>query len=100
MSADASDTFPGWPRVEAYLLACIKDGDDAKLDTVDLLALVGQRALEQEQLAEARRVLRRLQVGDGCWAFDQGYAACEFRGLERALKPSAGRRRLWPWSRR
>ena len=96
----ASDTFPGWPRVEAYLLECLADGDDAKLSAPDVMVVLGEMARIKGLLDEAGAVARQVAAGDGCWGSEQGYLPCTFRGLERVLEPSLRRRRRWPWGRR
>lgn len=94
---ERADAFPGWPRVEAHLLACLGDGDDAKLSAPDVMVVLGEMARVREQCAATVRVLRAVRAGDGCWSSEQGYASCVFRDVERVLDGVPLRR---PWWRR
>lgn len=90
----APDAFPGWPRVEAELIACINVGDKATLSAPDAMVVLGEMARVKGRLDDAVKVLRRVQDGDGCFGSEQGYAPCAFRGVQQLLD-GAPKRRWW-----
>lgn len=94
MSTAAPSAFPGWPAVEAYLLECLAAGDDAKLTPAEVTALMGEIARLQHCRTSATRALRKVAAGEGCWAFEQGYAPCQFKSVDRFLE-APPRPRWW-----
>lgn len=93
----AVDAFPGWPLIEAAMLDALVVGDDMKLTAGEVAAVIGEMARRKEREAQAARMARRVHAGHGCWASDQGYAACEHPGVEQFLDaaPKRVRRRWW-----
>lgn len=89
--------FPGWARLEQDIVAAVNVGDDVKLSTVQAMTLLGEMARLKGLLDETARVMRRVQGGRDCWGSEQGYAACEFRGVQQLLDgaPKRSRRRWW-----
>lgn len=90
------EAFPGWPAVEAYLLECVADGGDAKLTAAEAAAVIGEMARIQHRLVMATRAAQKVQAGDGCWSFEQGYAPCSFRSVDRFLEVTP----KWRWWKR
>lgn len=97
MPEAASDAFPGWPRVEAELIACINAGDKATLSAPEAMVVLGEMARRRVREAEWAEAGRQVKAGVGCWGSGQGYAPCEFRDMQRLLDGAPKRR---PWWRR
>lgn len=91
----SAGTFPGWPRIEADLTACAASGDDVKLSAVEVMIVLGEVGRLRGQPADAAGILRVVAAGDGCWGVKQGYAPCQFRGVNGFLAGQSVRRRWW-----
>lgn len=87
--------FPGWSRTEADLDACASGGDELKLTAVEAMTILGEVQRLRDRLDWAARILRGVAVGNGCWAVQQGYEACEFQGVGEFLAGEPKRRRWW-----
>ena len=91
-------TFPGWPRIEAELKACAAAGNDVKLSAVEVMVVLGEVGRLQDRASDAARILRSVALGNGCHGSEQGYAPCQFRGVDGFLAGQPVRRR-WLWRR-
>ncbi|WP_194898673.1 hypothetical protein [Catenulispora pinisilvae] len=92
-----ADVFPGWERLESDLSAAADAGDDVKLSAVEVLTLLGEVQRLGRRLDGAARLLRQVTDGRGCWASEQGYLPCAFRGVDGFLAELPKRR--WWWRR-
>lgn len=96
---DGCGAFPGWSRLRADLADCAAGGDELKLTAVEAMTILGEVDRLNGRLEQAARILRDVMAGNGCWAVQQGYATCEWQGVDEFLTGSPRRRLWWPWGR-
>lgn len=96
---NGGDAFPGWSRLRADLADCAAGGDELKLTAVEAMVVLGEVDRLNSRLDWAVRILRGVAVGNGCWAVQQGYGACEQQNVGEFLAGAPRRRLWWPWRR-
>lgn len=96
---DGRGAFPGWARLRTDLADCAAGGDEVKLTAVEAMVVLGEVDRLGERLEWAVRILRGVAAGNGCWAVQQGYEACEYGGVDEFLAGAPRRRLWWPWGR-
>lgn len=96
---DGSGAFPGWLRLRTDLADYAAGGDELKLTAVEAMVVLGEIDRLNSRLDWAARILRGVTAGNGCWAVQQGYGACEQRDVDEFLAGAPQRRSRWPWRR-
>lgn len=91
--------FPGWARLQTDLADCAAGGDELKLTAVEAMVVLGEVDRLNGRLDWAVRILRGMAAGNGCWAVQQGYEACEQRDVSEFLAGAPRKRPWWPWRR-
>jgi hypothetical protein len=91
---DPGIAFPGWDRLQADLSAAADSGDEIKLTAVEVLVVLGEHQRLRRRLDRATRLLRQVLAGGDCHGSQQGYAPCEFRGVDGFLA-GVPKRRWW-----
>lgn len=91
--------FPGWARLRTDLADCAAGGDELKLTAVEAMTILGEVDRLNARLDRAARILRGVAIGNGCWAVQQGYEACERRDVDEFFAGTSRRRLRWPWRR-